>query len=66
MACKPTDCISPKIVLNVTVLGHGGYIYEGCVAIKAGGACAILGVGSLILRLQDNDRSLSCLMGVKI
>ena len=66
MACKPTDCISPKIVLNVTVLGRSGYIDGECVAIKAGGACAILGVGSLILRLQDNDRSLSFLTGVRI
>lgn len=57
MACKPTDCICPQIVLNVADLGHSGYIDGECVAIKAGGACAILGGGSLILRLQDNDRS---------
>lgn len=58
MACEPTDCTSPQVVLNVADLhlGHSGYIEGECVAIKAGGACAILGVGSLILRLQDNDR----------
>lgn len=57
MVCKPTDCICPHIVLNGADLGHRGYIDGECVVIKAGGACAILGVGSLILRLQDNDRS---------
>lgn len=48
MACKPTDCASPHIVLTVADLGHSGYIDGECVAIKAGGACAILGGGSLI------------------
>lgn len=66
MACKPTDCFSPKIVLNVADLGHSGYIDGECVTIEAGGACSILGVGSLILKLQDNDRSLSFLTGGKI
>lgn len=57
MVCKPTHCVSPKVVLNVADFWHSGYIDGERVAIKAGGACAILGVGSLILRLQDNDRS---------
>lgn len=57
MVCKPTDCISPQIVLTVADLVDSGYIDGECVAIKAGGACAILGVGSHILRLQDNDRA---------
>lgn len=57
MACKPTDCICPRIVLNVADLGHSGYIDGERVAVKAEGACAILGVGSLTLMLQDNDRS---------
>lgn len=56
MACKPTDSISPQIVLTVTDLLHSGYMDGEC-AIKAGGTCAILGVGSHILRLRDNDRS---------
>lgn len=57
MACKPTDRICPQIVLNVADRGHSGCKDGECVAIKAGGACAILGDGSLILSLQDNDRS---------
>lgn len=57
MACKPTDCMSSQIVLNVADLGHSGYIDGECVVVKTGGACAILGVGSLILRRQDNDTS---------
>lgn len=44
MACKPTDCISPKIVLNVADLGHSGYIDGECVTIKAGGGAVLFWV----------------------
>lgn len=50
MACETYE-------LHLHDFGHSGYIDGECVAIEAGGASSILGVGSLILRLLDNDRS---------
>lgn len=61
----------------MTILAHSGYEDGECVAIerrggggvgggRCGPACAILGVRSLISRLQDNDRSLSSLTRVRI
>lgn len=60
------DYISPSVFLHVSVSGHSGYKDGECVATKPGGACAILGGGSLISVLRDNDSSSSFLTGVGI